>query len=89
MSYRPNPFFAATTPFFAQSVGDKIDRAVDKAQLYKQEAEVKAQQLYNQSDLKSKGEELLGKADNKLQDAKEAVKTTAKPPPTGVDLYAR
>lgn len=76
MSYRSNPFFSTTSTFFLPSVGDKVDQAVAQGKGYAQDAQ-------------SKGQELLGKADNKVQDAKEAVKTAATQPPTGVDLYAR
>lgn len=76
MSYRSNPFFSTTSTFFLPSVGDKVDQAV-------------AQGKDIARDAQNKGQDLLGKADNKVQDAKEAVKTAATQPPTGVDLYAR
>ncbi|WWC62932.1 uncharacterized protein I303_105530 [Kwoniella dejecticola CBS 10117] len=78
--YRANPFFSTANQFFVPSVGDKVDNAVAQAKAYGQDAQAKAN-------------ELAGKADNKFQDAKEAVKVTAKdavnPSPTGADLYAR
>jgi hypothetical protein len=74
--YRSNPFFSTASTFFLPSVGDKVDNAV-------------AQGKDLARDAQNKGQELLGKADNKVQDAKEAVKTAAKPSPTGLDLYAR
>ncbi|RSH90830.1 mitochondrial phosphate carrier protein [Saitozyma podzolica] len=37
----------------------------------------------------AQGKDVANKAELKLQDAKEAVKVAAKPPPTGADLYAR
>ena len=74
--YRSNPFFSTASTFFLPSVGDKVDNAV-------------AQGKDMARDAQNKGPELLGKADNKVQDAKEAVKTAAKPSPTGLDLYAR
>lgn len=76
MSYRSNPFFSTTSSFFLPSVGDKVDQAV-------------AQGKDLARDAQNKGESLLNKADNKVQDAKEAVKTAASQPPTGADLYAR
>ena len=80
MPYRANPFFSVTNSFFVPSVGDKVDNAI-------------AQAKGTAADLQSKGSTLLEKADLKVQDAKEAIKVTAKdvvsPPPTGVDLYAR
>jgi solute carrier family 25 phosphate transporter 3 len=72
----PNPFFATTSTFFAPSVGDKVDSAIAQSKQYA-------------SDAQSKAHELAGKADMKVQDAKEAVKQTVKPAPTGADLYAR
>lgn len=87
MPYRANPFFAPTTTFFAPSVGDKIDQAVDKAEAYTRQAQAKAQAYANQA--QGKGQELLQKAELKAGDAKEAVKVAASPAPTGVDLYAR
>ncbi|WWC71072.1 uncharacterized protein I206_105025 [Kwoniella pini CBS 10737] len=78
--YRPNPFFSTANQFFVPSVGDKVDNAVAQAKSFGQDAQAKAN-------------ELAGKADNKFQDAKEAIKVTAQdavnPPPTGADLYAR
>jgi solute carrier family 25 phosphate transporter 3 len=76
MSYRSNPFFSTTSTFFLPSVGDKVDQAIGQGKDLARDAQ-------------NKGESLLNKADNKVQDAKEAVKTAAKQPPTGVDLYAR
>lgn len=74
--YRPNPFFSTTNSFFLPSVGDKVDSAIAQGKALGQDAQAKVQ-------------ELGGKADLKYQDAKEAVKQTASPAPTGVDLYAR
>jgi solute carrier family 25 phosphate transporter 3 len=74
--YRSNPFFSTASTFFLPSVGDKVDNAV-------------AQGKDLARDAQNKGQEMLGKADNKVQDAKEAVKTAATQSPTGVDLYAR
>jgi solute carrier family 25 phosphate transporter 3 len=74
--YRSNPFFSTASSFFLPSVGDKVDQAVAQGKDFAKDAQ-------------NKGQELLGKADNKVQDAKEAVKVAAKQPPTGVDLYAR
>lgn len=76
MSYRSNPFFSTTSTFFLPSVGDKVDQAIGQGKDLARDAQ-------------NKGENLLNKADNKVQDAKEAVKTAATQPPTGVDLYAR
>lgn len=76
MSYRSNPFFSTTSTFFLPSVGDKVDQAIGQGKDLARDAQ-------------NKGESLLNKADNKVQDAKEAVKTAASQPPTGVDLYAR
>lgn len=76
MSYRANPFFSTTSTFFLPSVGDKVDQAVAQSKDFARDAQ-------------NKGQDLLGKADNKVQDAKEAVKTAAAQPPTGADLYAR
>ncbi|KAK6907701.1 hypothetical protein I203_101702 [Kwoniella mangroviensis CBS 8507] len=77
--YRPNPFFSTTNTFFVPSVGDKVDNAVAQAKALGQDAQ-------------SRASELAGKADNKFQDAKEAVKVTAKDAagaPQGIDLYSR
>ena len=74
--YRANPFFSTTSTFFLPSVGDKVDRAIDQSKQFAQDAQVKAN-------------ELAGKADMKVQDAKEAVKQSAKSSPTGIDLYSR
>ncbi|KAK1925660.1 putative mitochondrial phosphate carrier protein [Papiliotrema laurentii] len=74
--YRTNPFFATPATFFAPSVGDKVDKAIDQSKQFASEAQAKAN-------------ELAGKADLKVQDAKEAVKHAATSPPTGADLYAR
>ncbi|WWC96462.1 hypothetical protein V866_003330 [Kwoniella sp. B9012] len=77
--YRPNPFFSTTNTFFVPSVGDKVDNAVAQAKALGHDAQAKAS-------------ELAGKADNKFQDAKEAVKVTAKDAagaPQGIDLYSR
>ena len=76
MVYRPNPFFATTNSFFVPSVGDKVDGAIADVKAFGQDAQAKAN-------------ELTGKADLKLQDAKEAVKQSATSAPTGADLYAR
>lgn len=73
---RVNPFFSTTNTFFAPSVGDKVDNAIAQGKAYGREAE-------------AKGQELLNKANLKVQDAKEAGKNAVKPPPTGADLYAR
>lgn len=78
--HRSNPFFATTSTFFAPSVGDKVDQAISQSKQYAHDAQAKAN-------------ELAGKADMKVQDAKEAVKVGVKqgvnPSPTGADLYAR
>ncbi|TYJ58359.1 hypothetical protein B9479_000905 [Cryptococcus floricola] len=76
MSYRPNPFFAATSSFMAPSVGDKVDNALAQGKALGEDAQAKAN-------------ELAGKADLKLQDAKEAAKNSASNTPTGIDLYSR
>ncbi|ORY31813.1 inorganic phosphate transporter [Naematelia encephala] len=76
MVYRPNPFFATSSSFFFPSVGDQVDKAIDQTKQFGKDAQ-------------SKAGELASKADLKYQDAKEAVKVTVAPPPTGVDLYAR
>lgn len=76
VSYRANPFFATANTFFAPSVGDKVDQAIDQSKHLAQDAQAKAN-------------ELAGKADLKIQDAKEAVRHGASSSPTGVDLYAR
>ena len=76
MVYRPNPFFATTNTFFAPSVGDQVDNAI-------------AQAKGAARDVQNKSAELYGKADMKLQDAKEAVKVTVSSAPTGFDLYSR
>jgi solute carrier family 25 phosphate transporter 3 len=74
--YRANPFFSTTSTFFLPSVGDKVDQAIEQSKQYAHDAQVKANQL-------------AGKADMKVQDAKEAVKQTVKSSPTGIDLYSR
>ena len=76
MVYRANPFFAPASAFFVPSVGDKVDSAIAQGKAAAQDAQ-------------SKGQDLLNKADLKVQDAKQAAKDVASPPPTGVDLYAR
>lgn len=75
-AYRPNPFFATTHTFFLPSVGDRVDSAIDEAKHLAADAQAKANQLY-------------GKADLKIQDAKEATEVAIKGAPTGVDLYSR
>ena len=67
---------STTNAFFIPSVGDKVDRAIQSTEDFGRSAQAKGQDLYN-------------KADMKLQDAKEAVKVTVSPPPTGIDLYSR
>jgi len=74
--YRANPFFSTTSSFFLPSIGDRVDKAIDQSKHLAHDAQVKAN-------------ELAGKADMKLQDAKEAVKQTATSTPTGIDLYSR
>lgn len=75
-SQRVNPFFATTSTFFAPSVGDKVDQGIAQAKGFAKDAQ-------------SKASELAGKADMKLQDAKEAAKHSVQSSPTGFDLYSR
>jgi solute carrier family 25 phosphate transporter 3 len=76
MVARSNPFFSTTQTFFAPSVGDKVDNAIAQTKAYGKEAE-------------AKGEQLLNKANVKVQDAKSAANVAAGASPTGIDLYSR